>query len=77
MPKISMREFRRRGAGALEAVPYGETGLLSGKQGPEYFLVPVFEDVAIEYRELRRAMAKANLRDGWTPRQRACSGSIE
>jgi len=34
-------------------------------KGPEYFLVPVLEDVATQDRELRRAMAKASLRKGW------------
>jgi hypothetical protein len=39
--------------------------LLSGQQGPAYFLVPVLGDVAMEDRELRRAMAKASLRESW------------
>ena len=43
----------------------GETVLLSGQQGPAYFLVPVLGDVALEDRELRRAMAKASLRESW------------
>lgn len=30
-----------------------------------YFLVPVLGDVALEDRELRRAMAKTNLRESW------------
>ena len=65
MRQISLREFRTRGAKALEAVPQGETILLSGQQGPAYFLVPVLGDVAMEDRELRRAMAKASLRESW------------
>jgi antitoxin (DNA-binding transcriptional repressor) of toxin-antitoxin stability system len=65
MRQISLREFRTRGSKALESVPQGETILLSGQQGPEYFLVPVFGDVAMEDRELRRAMAKASLRESW------------
>jgi antitoxin (DNA-binding transcriptional repressor) of toxin-antitoxin stability system len=65
MRQISLREFRTRGAKALESVPTGETVLLSGQQGPAYFLVPVFGDVALEDRELRRAMAKASLRESW------------
>jgi antitoxin (DNA-binding transcriptional repressor) of toxin-antitoxin stability system len=63
--QISLREFRIRGAKALKAVPQGETVLLSGQQGPAYFLVPVLGDVAVEDRELRRAMAKASLRESW------------
>lgn len=65
MRQVSLREFRTRGAKALDAVPAGETVLLSGQQGPAYFLVPVLGDVAMEDRELRRAMAKASLRESW------------
>jgi len=63
--QVSLREFRTRGTKALESVPKGETVLLAGQQGPAYFLVPVFGDVTLEDRELRRAMAKASLREGW------------
>jgi antitoxin (DNA-binding transcriptional repressor) of toxin-antitoxin stability system len=65
MRQVSLREFRTRGAKALESVPKGETVLLSGQQGPAYFLVPVLGDVALEDRELRRAMAKASLQESW------------
>jgi len=65
MRLVSLREFRTRGAKVLESVPQGETVLLSGQQGPAYFLVPVLGDLAAEDRELRRAMAKASLRAGW------------
>lgn len=65
MRQVSLREFRTRGAKALESVPQGETVLLSGQQGPAYFLVPVLGDVAAEDRELRRALARASLRAGW------------
>ncbi len=65
MRQVSLREFRTRGAKALEAVPSGETVLLAGQKGPAYFLVPVLGDVALEDRELRRAMAKASLRNNW------------
>jgi len=65
MRQVSLREFRTRGAKALESVPAGETVLLSGQQGPAYFLVPVLGDIALEDRELRRAMAKASLRESW------------
>jgi len=65
MRQVSLREFRTRGAKALEAVPTGETILLSGQQGPAYFLVPVAGDVALMDRELRRALAKASLRETW------------
>ena len=65
MRQVSLREFRTRGAKALKEVPQGETVLLSGQQGPAYFLVPVQGDVALADRELRRAMAIASLREGW------------
>src|SRR5579862_6546944 len=66
MRQVSLREFRTRGAKALEEVPRGETVLLAGQQGPAYFLVPVVGDLVAEDRELRRAMAKASLRQSWT-----------
>ena len=65
MRQVSLREFRTRGSKALEDVPAGETVLLSGQNGPAYFLVPVLGDVAAEDRELRRALAKSSLRAGW------------
>ncbi len=66
MRQVPLREFRIRGAKALEAVPDGETVLLAGQKGPAYFLVPVFGDVVLEDRELRRAMSKASLRKNWS-----------
>jgi hypothetical protein len=65
MRHISLREFRTRGAKALQDVPPGETALLVGQNGPAYFLVPVLGDVVQEDRDLRRAMAKASLRESW------------
>lgn len=65
MRQVSLREFRTRGAKALKSVPRGETVLLAGQQGPAFFLVPVMGDVAAEDKELRRAMAKASLRQNW------------
>ena len=65
MRHVSLREFRTRGTKALEEVPPGETTLLVGQNGPAYFLAPVVGDVIQEDRELRRAMAKASLREGW------------
>jgi antitoxin (DNA-binding transcriptional repressor) of toxin-antitoxin stability system len=61
MRQVSLREFRTRGSKALGNVPPGETVLLAGQQGPAFFLVPVLGDVALEDRELRRAMARASL----------------
>lgn len=65
MRQVPLREFRTRGSKALAAVPDGETVLLAGKDGPAYFLIPVMGDVIAEDRELRRAMAKAGLRQNW------------
>jgi antitoxin (DNA-binding transcriptional repressor) of toxin-antitoxin stability system len=65
MRQVSLREFRTRGAKALEAVPRGETVLLSGQKGPAYFLVPAVGDIAAQDMDLRRAMARASLRESW------------
>jgi antitoxin (DNA-binding transcriptional repressor) of toxin-antitoxin stability system len=65
MRHVSLREFRTRGSKALQEVRTGETALLVGQNGPAYFLVPVLGNVVQEDRELRRAMAKASLREGW------------
>jgi len=66
MREISLREFRVRGNKALGNIAPGETILLAGQKGPAYFLVPVVGDVVAEDRELRRAMAKASLRQNWS-----------
>ena len=66
MRHVSLREFRTRGAKALQKVRSGETALLVGQSGPAYFLVPVLGNVVQEDRELRRAMAKASLRRSWS-----------
>jgi antitoxin (DNA-binding transcriptional repressor) of toxin-antitoxin stability system len=71
MRQISLREFRTRGTSALQSVPPGETILLSGQDGPTFFLVPVMGDVAAEDKELRKAMAKASLRNNWKIAQSA------
>ena len=77
MRQVSLREFRTRGAKALESVPAGETVLLAGQDGPVYFLVPVLGDVALEDQELRRAMAKASLRENWRLIQESGLGENE
>jgi antitoxin (DNA-binding transcriptional repressor) of toxin-antitoxin stability system len=76
MRQVSLREFRTRGSKALKAVPPGETVLLAGQQGPAYFLVPVLGDVVLEDRELRRAMAKASLRENWRQAEESGAASI-
>jgi antitoxin (DNA-binding transcriptional repressor) of toxin-antitoxin stability system len=74
MRQVSLREFRTRGARALDTVPDGETVLLAGQKGPAYFLIPVVGDVILEDRELRRAMAKASLRKNWRIAEAAGKG---
>jgi antitoxin (DNA-binding transcriptional repressor) of toxin-antitoxin stability system len=65
MRHVSLREFGTRGSKALQEVCTGETALLVGQNGPAYFLVPIVSEVVQQDRELRRAMAKASLREGW------------
>lgn len=65
MRQVSLREFRTRGAKALESVPRSETVLLAGQDGPAYFLVPVMGDITQQDIDLRRAIAKASLRESW------------
>jgi antitoxin (DNA-binding transcriptional repressor) of toxin-antitoxin stability system len=65
MRQVSLREFRTRGVKALESVPKNETVLLAGQDGPAYFLVPVMGDITQQDIELRRAIAKASLRESW------------
>ena len=69
MRQVSLREFRTRGAKALDAVPRGETVLLSGQRAP-YFLVPVQGDVILAD-GLRRAMARRACAraGGWLKKQ--------
>lgn len=60
---VSLREFRTRGAKALEAVPKGETILLSGQKGPAYFLVPAMGDIAAQEDDIGAVIARASLRE--------------
>jgi hypothetical protein len=36
-----------------------------GQSGPAFFLVPVLGDVIKQDKDLRRAMARASMREGW------------
>jgi hypothetical protein len=63
MRHVSLREFRTRGQAALKEVPPQETALLVGQNGPAFFLVPVMGDIAMQERDLQRAIAKASLRE--------------
>lgn len=77
MRQVSLREFRTRGSKALEGISASETVLLAGQQGPAYFLVPVIGDIALEERELRRAVAKAALRAGWAAAERSGLATLD
>ncbi len=66
MRQVSLREFRTRGSKALENVPQEKRSCSPGKMGRPTFLFRFLGDVAAEDRELRRAMAKASLRESWT-----------
>lgn len=77
MRQISLREFRNRGSKALGDVPVGETVLLASQEGPIYFLVPVVGDIVREEQELRRAMAKASLRENWSIAEKSGSEALQ
>lgn len=63
MRLVSLREFRTRGAKALEKVPKGETVLLTGQKGPAYFLVPAIGDLAAQEDDIKTVIARASLRE--------------
>ena len=63
MRLTSMREFQKKGPEAITA-PRNEVVLLTGRTGPSYFLVPVFDtDLAFQADQLQQAMALASLRE--------------
>ena len=66
MRQIPFRDFRLQGAKALGKMRPGEAVVLSGRQGPAYFLIPV-EPQAMEAQEeeLKGAMALAAMRESW------------
>jgi antitoxin (DNA-binding transcriptional repressor) of toxin-antitoxin stability system len=70
MRQVSLREFRTRGSKALKPTAVGETILLAGRNGPEYFLVPVLEDVATQDRELQPRHRIGQSPPGLADRQR-------
>ena len=66
MRQIAFRDFRLHGAKALGKLRPGEGVVLSGRQGPAYFLIPV-EPGAMEAQEeeLKTALALAAMRESW------------
>ena len=63
MRQVPLREFRTRGVKALGPEEGQGLIVLSNRQGPAYFLMPVQPgDLESQGRELLRAQAKASLR---------------
>jgi len=71
MRLTSMRDFQKQGPDAITA-PRNEVVLLTGRSGPAYFLVPVFDtDLAFQAEQLQQAMALASLRETQDAAERA------
>ena len=66
-----MREFQKKGSEAITA-PNNEVVLLTGRSGPSYFLVPVFNtDLAYQAEQLQQAIALSSLRESQNAADRA------
>ena len=66
-----MREFQKKGSEAITA-PKNEVVLLTGRSGPSYFLVPVFDtDLAYQAEQLQQAIALSSLRESQNAADRA------
>jgi PHD/YefM family antitoxin component YafN of YafNO toxin-antitoxin module len=66
MRQIPFRDFRLQGDKALGNIQPGEPVVLSGRQGPAYFLIPVDpECMDAQEEELKIAMALAAIRESW------------
>ena len=66
MRQVAFRDFRLQGAKALGKLRPGEAVVLSGRQGPAYFLIPVdSESMEAQEEELKTAMALAAMRESW------------
>ena len=62
MRQIAMRDFQQKGGSAIKGSSQ-EPILISGRDGPRYFLVPVqHEGIEFQFEELKRAQAQASLR---------------
>ncbi len=63
MRLTTMREFQKKGSEAITA-PKHEVVLLTGRSGPSYFLVPVFDtDLAFQAEQLQQAIALSSLKE--------------
>jgi len=66
MRHISFRDFRLQGAKALGKLGPGEGVILSNRQGPVYFLIPIEAGtMAAQEEELNTAMTLASMRESW------------
>jgi hypothetical protein len=66
MRQVAFRDFRLQGAKALGKLRPGDAVVLSGRQGPAYFLIPVeSESMEAQEEELKTAMALAAMRESW------------
>ncbi len=66
MRQVAFRDFRLQGAKALGKLRPGDAVILSGRQGPAYFLIPVEpESMEAQEEELKTAMALAAMRESW------------
>ena len=71
MRLTTMRDFQKMGPEAITA-PRHEVVLLTGRTGPSFFLVPVFDtDLAFQADQLQQAMALASLRESQDAAARA------
>ncbi len=63
MRQIALRDFRLQGANALGKLRPGDAVILSGRQGPAYFLIPLEpESMETQEEELKTTMAQAAMR---------------
>jgi len=71
MRLTAMREFQKKGPEAITA-PRNEVVLLTGRSGPAYFLVPVFDtDLSFQAEQLQQVIALASLRESQNAAERA------
>lgn len=71
MRLATLREFQKKGSEAITA-PNHEVVLLTGRSGPSYFLVPVFDtDLAFQAEQLQRAIALSSLKESQSAAERA------
>jgi len=58
-----LRDFQKKGLEAITA-PRSEVVLLTGRSGPSFFLVPVFDtDLSCQAEQLQQAIALSSLRE--------------